>query len=179
AHGSKELSPTDADVIAAYSAVAGYVLGDMSTDNGAAITDFLAWWQSTGLAGHKIDGWVAVDYTNPLHLRQAIYLFGGIDVGVQIPNVAMDQFSNGKAWDLVPDDGGIDGGHSVPVLGYGRAGFTCVTWGKLREMTNAWVTQYLDEAYALVSMEWLDANGEAPNHLDIAALREDLQALKA
>jgi hypothetical protein len=179
AHSGTEVALTDDLIISAYSAVTGYIPGNEATDNGCAITDALAWWQSTGLAGHKIDGWAALNYDNPLQLRQAIYIFGGLDVGLQLPNSAISQFNADQTWDVVPDDGGLAGGHSVPVLGYGRDGLACITWGKIQRMTNAFLTRYLDEAYGVVSLDWLAQNGEAANSLELPALRAALAALKA
>ncbi len=178
AHTGSIVIPTDADVLKAYSAISGYDPVSGANDNGAAMTDVLAYWQSTGLAGHKIDGWVQIDHTNYKQVQQAIYLFGGLDIGVQFPNSAMDQTNAGKTWDVLPNDGGIDGGHCVCNFGYGAAGTTAVTWGQLQPMTWKWWKAYVDEAYAVVSLNWLDASGIAPSHLDVATLRADLQALK-
>jgi len=179
AHTTGELDVTDEQVLAAYSAVGGYVPGDPSTDNGAAITDFLAYWQTTGFATRKIDGWASVNPQLLDNVKKSIYLFGGIDIGIQVPQSAMDQTNAGKPWDIVADDGGIIGGHSIPVLGYGGAGCTCITWGMLQQMSWDWFAKYCDEAYAVVTLDWLNAQGEAPNHLNLAALRADLAALKA
>jgi hypothetical protein len=56
-HSGLVATITDADVLAMYAAICpGFnSVGDVN-DNGAAITDALAYLQSTGLAGHKIDG---------------------------------------------------------------------------------------------------------------------------
>jgi hypothetical protein len=178
-HGGSMVTPTDADILTAYEAVGGYVPGDPSTDQGAAMTDVFSYCQSTGIAGHKINGWVAVDFTNLEHVRQAIYLFGHLSIGVNLPNSAMDQTNAGQPWDVVADDGGIDGGHDIPIFGYGSEGFTCVTWGQLQQMGIPWFQRYVEEAYSAVSLDWLNANGVAPNSLDMAALTADLNALKA
>jgi hypothetical protein len=179
AHAGAMVTPSDTDVLAVYSAVTGYDPATGLNDNGAAITDVLEYWRTTGIAGHKIDGWASIDNTNQRTVKQAIYLFGGIDIGVNLPNSAMDQTNAKAAWTVLPDDGGIDGGHSIPLFGYGADGTTAVTWGQLQPMTWDWFAKYADESYAVVSKDWLDANGDAPNHLDIAALVADLAALKA
>ena len=64
-------------------------------------------------------------------------------------------------------------------MGYGAAGCTCVTWGQLQQMSWPWFLKYCDEAYAEIALDWLNANGEAPNSLNIDALTADLNALKA
>jgi len=185
AHTGKIVVPTVDQVLAAYSAITGYDPsqtqsdGSNPTDQGAAITDVLAYWQSTGLAGHKIDGWVQIDPANLQAVQQAVYLLGGLDIGIQLPNSAVDQNSAGQAWEVIPDDGGIAGGHSIVNFGYGRGGTTAITWGMRQPMSWAWFQKYCDEAYAVVSLDWLDASGTAPSHLNVAQLRADLQALKA
>ena len=136
--------------------------------------------RTVGVAGHQIQAWVQVDFTNLEHVRQAIYLFGHLSIGVNLPDLAMNQFGQGLPWDVTgEDDGGIDGGHDVPIFGYGSQGFTCVTWGRLQQMGIPWFQKYVEEAYAAVSIDWLASSGLAPNRLDIDALVADLADLKA
>jgi len=170
AHTGSIVIPTDDQVVEFYSAVSGYVPGDESTDNGATITDVLARWQSVGLAGHKIAGWVEFDFGNPQHFDWAQYLFGGADCGMQLPNSAMEQFNANEAWDVVTNDGGIDGGHSVPYFGYGSAGRMGLTWAKNQAATKAFEAKYFDEAYAVFGPDWFDNASIAPNGFDKDAL---------
>lgn len=180
AHSGKIVIPTNADVLGMYSVLSpGFDPNTDANDNGAAITDALNYMASTGLAGEKIDGWAAIDYTNQTTVEQGIYIFGSINIGVQLPNSAMDQTQAGQAWTVLADDGGIDGGHCIPVLGYGSEGLTCVTWGALQQMTWDWFKTYCDEAYVELALDWVSANGEAVNSLNMAALTADLSALKS
>ena len=66
----------------------------------------------------------------------------------------------------------------MPIFGYGSQGFTCVTWGRLQQMGIPWFQKYVEEAYAAVSLDWLDSTGVAPNSLKMDALVTDLNALK-
>ena len=186
AHTGNLVTPATADILVAYSAITGYdptqtdVNGNNPTDNGAAITDVLAYWQNTGIAGHRILGWAQIDQTNLEAVEQAIYLFGAVDIGVNLPTSAMEQTNDGKAWDVVADDGGIEGGHSIPNFGYGAVGTNCVTWAMRQEMTWPWFSKYCDEAYAVITQDWINsATGLAPNSLNLSALQTDLNALKA
>jgi len=187
AHTGTMFIPEEADIIAAYSAISGYdpnatpdANGNNPTDTGCAMTDVLNYWQTTGIAGHKILAWAAVNWMNPVQLAQSLYIFGCVDVGVNLPNSAMDQTNAGKAWDVVPDDGGIAGGHDVPIYGEGSLGNSCVTWGARQEITNAWVQKYIEEAYVVITEDWLNhVSGLAPNMLDLDALNADLAALRA
>ena len=186
AHTGKIVVPTLADVLAVYSAVTGYDPaqqqpdGSNPTDQGAAITDILAYWRDTGIAGHKILGSAAIDVGNRAHVEQGNYIFGGVDIGFNVPQSAMDQVDAREPWDVVPDDGGIVGGHSVPIFGYGSQGATCITWAALQQMGWPFFQKYCDEGYVVVTRNWLNAaSGLAPNALDLDALTADLKIIGA
>ena len=176
-HEGDEYIPTDDQIVQAYSDVTGYIPGDESTDNGAAMTDGYAYWKKTGVANHKIDGWVAIDWKNQEHVKLGIYLFGGVNPGINCPQSALDQFHAEMSWEVV-DGSPIAGGHSIPVFGYGSEGCTCVTWGRRQPMSWAFFQHYTEECYSAVSLDWLDKQGIAPNHVNLDALRADLLALK-
>jgi hypothetical protein len=180
AHTGKMFVPDPADIIAAYSAISGYDPATGANDNGCAMTDVLAYWQTTGIAGHKILAWAAVDPSNVDMIHQAIYIFGAVDVGVNLPQSAMDQFQAGQPWDVVADDGGILGGHDVPYYGYGSEGETCVTWAKTQQSGRPWGAKYIEEAYVVITEDWLNqADGLAPNSLNLDALKQDLKVVAA
>jgi len=66
----------------------------------------------------------------------------------------------------------------VPVVAYDERGLTCVTWGTLKRMTWTFWDAYCDEAYAVLSKDWINqSSGQAPNRFDLAALQEDLNAI--
>ena len=181
AHTGTIIVPTLQDVLTMYEAVCpGFDPDTDANDNGAAITDTLNYLQTTGIAGHKILGWAAIDSTNPVRIRQGIYIFGAVDTGFNVPQSAMDQFSAGQTWDVVSDDGGIQGGHDVPYFGDGAGGYSCVTWAKNQKLTNAFEAKYCDECYCLITQDWLDnADGLAPNMLNLDALTADLKAIQS
>lgn len=179
AHTGRLVIPEEADVIKGYSAVTGYDPKTGLNDNGAAITDVLNYWQTEGLAGHKILGWAKIDHTSPLAHHQGIYIFGGNDIGVELPNVAQEQFNDGKNWEVVPNDGGIDGGHCILESGYGADGSNYCSWGKGdQKASNAWSDKYCDEGYVVITKDWInEASGLAPNLLNLDALIADLKAM--
>lgn len=181
-HGTM-VKPTADQVIEVYSAITGYdpsqtdASGFNPTDNGAAISDVLEYWRKVGIAGHKIDGWAQIDHTNIQETKTAIYLFGGINPGLQVPQSAMDQALSGREWKVVKHDGGILGGHSVPVFDYSPTDGVCATWGMKQMFTWDFWLRYVDESYAIISLDWLDKQGVAPNHINLEALRADLKSL--
>ncbi len=96
ANASDAFTPTDAQVIAAYSATGHYIVGDAATDQGAVELDVLNFWRQQGIAGHKIDAYVSFSPQNFEHTRQAINLFGGIYIGLALPLSAQNQ----DVWDV-------------------------------------------------------------------------------
>lgn len=173
AHTGTQVTPTDEQIIEAYSKITGYdpsqtdSSGFNPTDNGAAITDVLEYWRTTGIAGHQILGWTTFDAHNHNLMQVAQYLFSAADVGVQLPAYAMQQFEDGQNWVLdlqaAARNGGIEGGHCIPFFGYGSQGSRCITWGKEQAATLAWLAQYMDESYAVISPDWFDRVDKAPN----------------
>ena len=170
--------PTDADILRAYSSVSGYNSADPSTDQGAVELDVLNYWRRHGIAGHKISAFVAVNPRNRAHVLAAIDLFGGIYAGFALPNSIQSQTGPGKAWtvtqgtDAAP---GSLGGHAVPVVDYAPGAFACVTWGAMQRMSDAFAATYMDECYALISEDWVNAHQGAPCGFDLESLQKDLR----
>jgi hypothetical protein len=179
ANAGNLITPTDQDVLTPYSAISGYDPVTGANDNGCAMTDVNEYIIKNGFAGREVLGAVEIDFTNRIEVEQGIYLFGAVDCGVNLPQSAMDQFNAGQNWDVVPDDGGIIGGHDVPYLGIGSQGETCVTWAKREPTGIPWFAKYVEEAYCILWKDWFNANGQAPNHLYMDALTADLKAIAA
>jgi hypothetical protein len=179
ANAGTEATVTDADVLAAYTAVGGYNPADPSTDQGAAIIDVLNYWRRTGIAGHKITAFMGMAAVNHTHVLQAISLFGGVDIGVQLPAAVQD---TGNRWPAPTDPAdpawapGSWGGHSVHAVDYNPEGVTVVTWGELTTVDWTFWDLYLDECWAIVSPDIL-AGAVDPQGFDLAQLQADLAAL--
>lgn len=187
-----EFIPTDAQIESAYELVGGYVPGNPSTDNGADEVTVLNSWRQTGIAGRKISAYVAVNPQNATEVKQAINLFGGIYTGLAMPLA----WQGTQTWDapssgvcarvyraLVGDSQwtpGSWGGHAVPVLDYDTKGYTPITWGSdAYRITSSGFAAYCDEAYAVVSQDFLNAKGVDPQGFDVAQLMADLQEVAA
>ena len=132
------------------------------------------YWQTTGIVGHKIAGWVQVASTQAA-IEQAIWLFGAAALDIAVYQSMMDQTNAGQAWDNPSGD--LLGYHAIPGMGFGSAGLTNVTWGQLQQVGWPTLLQILQGVYAAVTQDWIEQNGNAPNGFDLAALLSDLQAV--
>jgi hypothetical protein len=162
--------PAPADILKAYEdpTVGGYVPDNASnpqtnaTDNGATLLDMLNYWRQTGIGGHKIFAYVSVNPKNALEVREAVMLFGNVYMGVQLPT-SVQGFDS---W-TVPDGGtasqngqpGSWGGHCVPVVAVSPESLTCITWGSVLKMSHNFFSDYCDELYAVLSLDWIEQNG--------------------
>lgn len=178
ANGGNPAIGTDAEVLAAYRIFSPH------GDNGAVISQVLDYFQSTGYpfsgVNHKIAGYVAVDSTVKLLTQIGIYLFGSIDIGINLPEAWMESNS---AWDVPTTRAGsrIVGGHSIPAVAYNSTGVVISTWGGLRTITwAAFLSQdWVDEAYIPLSPDWTANANLSPTGLEVAALQSDLTMLGA
>ena len=70
------------------------------------------------------------------------------------------------------------GGHAIPVVAYDSRGLIVVTWGALQGMTWSFWEAYCDEAYAILSPDYLDGKQQAPQGFSLEQLEADLEDLK-
>ena len=89
---------------------------------------------------------------------------------MKLPKSAQSQEN---AWTVTsgPDAAaGSWGGHCVNLVGFSATGPVCVTWGRLMPMSWEFFASYCDEAYALVSPDFLIDGKAAPNGLNLSQL---------
>lgn len=173
----KSFIPTDDDIIGVYSAITGYNKSSGENDAGAAALDVLNFWRNTGIDGHKIGAYASIPPSKSELIRSAIYLFGGVYLGVSLPLSAQgkDEWDFEHSW----DDGekGSWGGHAIIAVAYDSNGVTVVTWGQTLKMSWTFFTAYVDEAYAILSTDFVTGEMAAPNGFDGIALQNDLASL--
>jgi hypothetical protein len=174
-----EYRVTEQDVLRAYERVGGYVPNDPWTDTGCDMLSALNDWRHNGIGGHKILGYAQVDQTNLTEVFQAIEIFGSLFTGIQLPISAEYE----RAW-TVPKGGpvmngspGSWGGHAVPIDAASLKSRTCITWGSRLKMSPNFFRDYVDECYAVLSQDWIDAQGLSPSQFNLAQLQADLASL--
>lgn len=170
ANAGREVLLSDKKVIDTYFHLTG------GSDDGLNMLEFLKFWRKTGISGHKIGVFAAIDPKNITSVRYANYLFGGVYFGFMVPKSAMDQFDAGQTWEVVPGspvEGGhcVNGGVATPRMV--RVG----TWGAEQWATFNFVGSFCDEAYAIISLEWFDKSHHTPSGFHWAELVADLKAV--
>lgn len=181
---------SDAAILQAYERWAGYKPSDPGSDQGAVVIDILNRWRKEGFGDpgltHTLPAYTAVDPGNREHARQAMLLFGGIYLGVELPVTAQRQI--GSLWDVVGDptsdpesQPGSWGGHAIFCPAYDQEGVVCITWGAPQKMTWAFCDAYVSEAYALLAggTDWVLPGGDTILGFDLATLEQDLSAIAA
>jgi hypothetical protein len=172
-------TPTDQEIVAAYSAITGYVPGNAATDVGAACLDVLNYWRNSGIAGHQIIAYTSIEPWQQNFLKDATYLFGGLYIGLGLPISAQTMTD----WDITKSSdvtgNGVPyswGGHCVPVIGYDQEWVYVITWGQVMRMSWRFQIAYCDEFYAVISNDFLK-DGVAPTGFNLSALQNDLAAI--
>jgi hypothetical protein len=171
-----EITVPDSDILTFYEAVSGYTPDHPSSDVGAAELDVLNTWRQSPFDGNVLQAFVSVPYEAMLgSVKTAISLFGGCYVGLALPLTAQSQTvwtTTGPEGDNVP---GSWGGHAVCLVGYDPSYAYCITWGGLKAMTWGFFSAYCEEAYALLSPDWISkGTGISPSDFDFAQLESDL-----
>jgi hypothetical protein len=171
---------SDEEAQALYSIVGGYVPGNPATDQGVVELDLLDWWRDKGISSDRLAAFAAVKWDDPVGVKQAIHWFGNLYLGLALPLSAQQQ----EVWD-VPREGAVGaaaagswGGHCVLAVGYDADGLTCVTWGALKRLTWTFLAAYADEAYALLSRDFVEACGTSADSLDWNQLEAGMTELK-
>lgn len=168
-----------ASVLSDYSAVTGFNPDDPNSDQGTDVGDAAAYRRKTGLLDasgkrHKVAAYLSLKPGELTELYQAMYLFGAVGIGIEVPSSAMDQFNAGQPWAYVRG-AKIEGGHYIPLVAR-RDNLECVTWGQVQEMTLGFFERYCDEAVVYLTEEML-LNGKSPEAFDYATLQADLKAV--
>lgn len=172
----------DAEVQSVYSRVGGYVPGDSSTDNGCVMADVLADQKTTGMADqagyvHRIAAYAA--FGNPADeelLAQVLDVFGTVYVGINVQQQMETEFGEQQPWTW-DSSAQVIGGHAICLqrrFGSGSAPYDYVTWGALQAATLDFQANAAEEAWAVVTHDWLRANGTTVEGMDLQQLLADM-----
>jgi hypothetical protein len=171
------LEVSESSVLAAFDRVK--IVDPASGDAGAVELDVLRDWRAHGVGHHRIAAFARVPVHDHRLVRTAAWLFGGVYIGLQLPVTAQRQ----RTWDWTGSlrgdaRPGSWGGHAVNVVRYSGGSLSVVTWGRLQDMTWGFWDRCCDEAYCILSHDFLNGR-EAPNGFDVEALKADLALVTA
>ena len=175
-----------------YAAVSGYNPQTGANDNGAELYQVCNYMMNTGIKDvngklHKIAGYADIASFNNLgYLKQVLNAFGTVYLGVNVQDADETAFSDGQPWAL-PKNGtqvGPDGIDHCIVMSYSAFGVsgviddeTIITWGAEQKINVAWAWTNIGEAIALISEDWVEANGDTPIGQSMAQLITDLKSV--
>ena len=177
---------TTAETEQLYSAVTGYVPGQPGTDRGTVLQSLLAYLVTTGAplqngSREKLFAFVEIDPQRADHLNLATFEAGLVYIGFTVPAYLQSEFNPGTTWDVNPGaDNAIVGGHCVISGGYRADGTReIISWGSTGyAMTPAFWNAHVDEAYALISRDWLERTGRTFAGYTLGQLEQQMQAVR-
>jgi hypothetical protein len=127
-------------------------------DSGLNEDSVLATWRTQGLLGAKVLADAPVDIKDLVGLYQAVACYGGAYLGIACPELAKEQFQANQPWTCVKGPP-IEGGQCIVALGSDDTGLLCATWGGVAQVTFPFLARCLDEAWAIISDEFVRAGG--------------------
>jgi hypothetical protein len=167
---------TPRDSVTANEVVQYYLEYTGGQDNGVVLADFLAYVKKTGWFGHQLAGYAPVTINDMRTVQFTVNAYGFAYIGIQVTDLMMQASNAGKPW--TPEtfaNGTVEGGHCVPVVGYGTENLYAVTWGKMQAIQYSAWHLIVQEAWAVLMSEIVAKGG---NHgLNLAALQADLSKL--
>lgn len=170
---------TDQQVLREYHRIGGP--GDNGLVIAEALTDLMVRGWDIGNARRKIDGFGDLDTTDIKACKVIAMLFGGFNIGFNVPAQWMGSNTyEGAVWDT-PTNWSMVGGHDMLMVGWNETGFRFATWGIEVVMTYAAFRnlRIVDEAYGKLGPDWYGRDGRAPNGLDVDSLKHDMDLFKS
>jgi len=174
ANDGHPMTPKTSEVLAAYSKISGYDPTRPETDRGAYMLDACKLMLGDGIGGHTAEAFAEIDPDDPTTLMSGIDLFGVIYCGLRLPLSAKHE----SIWADTSGAAGGWGGHAVCLLNRTPYTWTCITWGRVQQMTHQFFDRYCDENYVLVSPDWTGPDDLSPSLCDTAQLIADARALR-
>jgi hypothetical protein len=174
----------DSVVESIYHDFCGYDPANPATDQGGIEQDVLADWMNKGVpvrAGvNSLSAFFEVDPRNLDDVMAAIADCGILYVGFNVPAFIMAGGNPPSTWDVPAEgqDASNEGGHCVVACGYDSSTVTVISWGKTYKMTWAFFRAFVDECYALVDSEWINATGKSPMGMSLGELEAQMSAIR-
>jgi hypothetical protein len=151
-------------------------------DQGCDMLSVLKYWRRAGIDGHKVLAFTSIDLQNQVQAQSACWLFGSIYIGVALPDFTVPPNVDPLTIPWVVPAGGPVGsaapnqnnGHCIPAVSYDEENLYVVTWGEVKPMSWGFYNAYADESFAVISQDFIEANGLNPVGFDLTALKAEL-----
>jgi hypothetical protein len=181
--GDTPVTIPPASVITGYAST-GYDPQTGENDNGTEPVSGLDYLRTTGLVdaagkAHKVVAVAAFgNPANELLLGQVLNTFGSVLVAVNLQQAQEDQFSDGQPFTYDASSQDI-GGHMICLQrrATGMDILKYVTWGTLWPASRSFQINQAADAYAVVTEDWIAANGTTVEGLDLEQLIADMPAV--
>jgi hypothetical protein len=188
ANPGKGLIGSTSEAIASYSAIGGYVRGNLATDQGLFVAGpggLLEYWAKNGLpvggVVSKPSGIMQLQLGATMRWKQAISTFGGVMFGMQLPQNVVASADTPFVWNN--PNGPSAGGHEVYAVGYQKVAnivlYDLISWGQRYRATEEFLEAVVDEAFCVYDPISLDARGKNAAGIDEVALLGMMQILAA
>jgi hypothetical protein len=182
ANAGNEITPADSTVLSFYEHFVGT---PPPADEGCDMLSVLKYWRRTGLDEHKVTAFASIQLQDKAEAMNAMFLLGGIYIGVALPDSVVPPGGNYVEipW-VVPPEGPVAGaapnqnnGHCIPAVGYDATNIYVITWGAVKSMSWQFYDAYADEAFAIVSQDFVDLAGQDPVGFSRTQMLRDLKEL--
>ena len=181
-YAGKPFTPSTQEVVRFYG-FSGYTQNVPATDGGWDLLAALNVWRQYGLAGHKVVAYVQLATGDWDQMRQAVALFGNAYLGFALPDYVVPD--DGTDWTKInwawqpgatPDP---NNGHCVPAMACTTAGAKFISWASKMRMSKLFYEKDNDEAFGVVTQDWIEADKLSPSGFDISQLLVDLKEVTA
>jgi hypothetical protein len=177
--------PTTADALKWYEAT-GWRPDDPSTDQGSYVLGpegMLPWWHLNdvpcGGRTTRLDAFMQIKQKNVTEWRQGIWIFGGLLLGIQLPEAIVSGIQIPYVWSEF--GGPIAGGHEIWVPGYQQNGssrlYDLISWGQRFRATEEFLLNCVDECVVIVDNREMNKRGVNAAGLSYTQLTNDLKLI--
>ena len=157
--------------------------GFPAEDNGMDMQTLLEYLnKSGGPDGVKLVAFASVDTSNLDEVKSALYIFGGLLLGVEVQGANQQDFADGKVWDYHTGQP-VEGGHAILAggfLGNSKNDVRFITWGAETGMTDKFWNNLVNcpsgEAWVLIWPENLGTK-QFVDGIDLQALSNAYQTI--
>jgi hypothetical protein len=131
----------------AYDAASG------ANDSGVDLRTLLGWMNKVGMKDadgnvHQKGPYALVDHTNPQEMWVALAINESLEMGINVYDTMMNQFSAGQMPWTIQSGWQLDGGHDFPLFGHPSGViWTGCTWSRRQTITQNCLLAIADEAW--------------------------------